>query len=170
MQKLRFLPRLGCCRRIPACVMTTKQGDSRAFHPQIGHGVWFSESSTFRSAGLGFGVGVGLGTISICWRLFRKSSRNRFSSSDDWVKLRNGFKKIRSKSAGTKRPRIRDLSLPGRKISKRCSFESLRPLREVVFLAFFANLSRDSRLQIQTRPKRRKCSIASRPFVATIIS
>jgi len=32
--------------------------------------------------GLGFGVGVGLGTISICWRLFKKSSRSRFSSSD----------------------------------------------------------------------------------------
>ena len=32
--------------------------------------------------GFGFGVGVGLGTISICWRLFWKSSRSRFSSSD----------------------------------------------------------------------------------------
>ncbi len=32
--------------------------------------------------GVSFGVGVGLGTISICWRLFRKSSRSRFSCSE----------------------------------------------------------------------------------------
>lgn len=89
-------------------------------------------------AGVGFGVGLGLGTISICWRLFRKSSRNRFSSSDDWVKLRNGYTKIRSKSAGTMRPRIRDLSLSGRKISKRCSFRIVGPLKEITFVAFFA--------------------------------
>lgn len=31
--------------------------------------------------GVSLGVGVGLGTISICWRLFKKSSRNRFSCS-----------------------------------------------------------------------------------------
>jgi hypothetical protein len=31
--------------------------------------------------GVSLGVGVGLGTISICWRLFRKSSRSRFSCS-----------------------------------------------------------------------------------------
>jgi hypothetical protein len=31
--------------------------------------------------GVGFGEGVGLSTISICWRLFKKSSRSRFSSS-----------------------------------------------------------------------------------------
>ena len=32
--------------------------------------------------GVSLGVGVGLGTISICWRLFRKSSRSRFSCSE----------------------------------------------------------------------------------------
>jgi hypothetical protein len=31
--------------------------------------------------GVGFGEGVGLATISIFWRLFKKSSRSRFSSS-----------------------------------------------------------------------------------------
>jgi hypothetical protein len=31
--------------------------------------------------GVGFGEGVGLATISIFWRLFRKRSRSRFSSS-----------------------------------------------------------------------------------------
>lgn len=35
--------------------------------------------------GVGFGEGVGLATISIFWRLFKKSSRNRFSSSVCWV-------------------------------------------------------------------------------------
>jgi hypothetical protein len=35
-------------------------------------------------SGVGLGVGVGVGTISICWRLFRKRSRSRFSSSDCW--------------------------------------------------------------------------------------
>src|SRR5262249_5358854 len=30
--------------------------------------------------GVGFGAGLGLGTISICWRLFKKRSRSRFSS------------------------------------------------------------------------------------------
>jgi hypothetical protein len=31
--------------------------------------------------GVSLGVGVGLGMISICWRLFKKSSRSRFSWS-----------------------------------------------------------------------------------------
>src|ERR1700693_6182950 len=35
--------------------------------------------------GVGFGEGVGLATISIFWRLFKKRSRNRFSSSVCWV-------------------------------------------------------------------------------------
>jgi hypothetical protein len=35
--------------------------------------------------GVGFGEGVGLATISIFWRLFKKSSRSRFSSSLCWV-------------------------------------------------------------------------------------
>jgi hypothetical protein len=35
--------------------------------------------------GVGLGEGVGLATISIFWRLFRKSSRSRFSSSVCWV-------------------------------------------------------------------------------------
>jgi hypothetical protein len=35
--------------------------------------------------GVGFGEGVGLATISIFWRLFKKSSRSRFSSSVCWV-------------------------------------------------------------------------------------
>jgi hypothetical protein len=32
--------------------------------------------------GVSLGVGVGLGIISICWRLFRKSSRSRFCCSE----------------------------------------------------------------------------------------
>ena len=35
--------------------------------------------------GVGFGEGVGLATISIFWRLFKKRSLNRFSSSVCWV-------------------------------------------------------------------------------------
>jgi hypothetical protein len=35
-------------------------------------------------SGVGLAAGVGVGTISICWRLFWKRSRSRFSSSDCW--------------------------------------------------------------------------------------
>jgi len=74
--------------------------------------------------GVGFGVSVGLGTISICWRLFKKSSRKRFSSSDCWV-MPWFDPRINSKSkskTGTFSLRTRELRLPGLQNSNRGSF------------------------------------------------
>jgi hypothetical protein len=52
--------------------------------------------------GVGFGEGVGLATISIFWRLFKKRSRSRFSSSVCWVTpwLKPNAKKNRTDRSG----------------------------------------------------------------------
>jgi hypothetical protein len=53
-------------------------------------------------AGVSLGVGVGLGTISICCRLFRKSSRSRFSWSGSAAGA-NEVARIQRSSSGTHR-------------------------------------------------------------------
>ncbi len=64
--------------------------------------------------GLGLGLADGLGSTSISWRLFKKRSRNRFSSSLDWPVTRGPTEASKQKPTIPTGSRQRNRRVPSR--------------------------------------------------------